>query len=61
MYKTKDEGWDPWKRAMLVQKSEFWMQKTIGAVWDPLRLAILVLKSLFCIQKPQMRAGTHRD
>ena len=61
MRKTKDEGWDTYKRAMLVQKSEFWMQKTIYEVWDPLRLAILVLKSLFCIQKPQMRAGISRE
>ena len=61
MHKTTDESWDTWRLAILVLKSQFWMQKTIGEVYDPERLVILVLKSLFCMQKPQKRAGTHRD
>ena len=33
--KTTDEGWDTLRLAILVLKSLFWLQKTIGEVRDP--------------------------
>ena len=35
MHQTTDEGWEPLKLAILVLKSVFGMQKTIGEIWDP--------------------------
>ena len=35
MHKTEGEVWDTKRLAILVLKSLFWMQKTIGEVWDP--------------------------
>ena len=35
MQKNTNEGWDKERLAILVLKSLFSMQKTIGEVWDP--------------------------
>ena len=32
--KTTDEGWDPWRSAILVLITMFLMHKTTGEVWD---------------------------
>ena len=34
MHETTDEGWDTQRLAILVLKSLFGMQKTIGDIWD---------------------------